>query len=44
VCEAGFTEIEREFVSKGVGSEVIMARRPAWSPTAKNIQLSDRKA
>jgi ubiquinone/menaquinone biosynthesis C-methylase UbiE len=28
VREAGFTEIEREFVSKGVGSEVIIARRP----------------
>ncbi len=28
VREAGFTKIEREFVSKGVGSEVIIARRP----------------
>lgn len=28
VREAGFTEIEREFVCKGVGSEVIIARRP----------------
>jgi ubiquinone/menaquinone biosynthesis C-methylase UbiE len=28
VREAGFTEIGREFVSKGVGSEVIIARRP----------------
>ena len=27
VREAGFTKIEREFVSKGVGSEVIIARR-----------------
>jgi hypothetical protein len=28
VREAGFTKIEREFVSKGVGSEVTIARRP----------------
>jgi ubiquinone/menaquinone biosynthesis C-methylase UbiE len=28
VREAGFTEVEREFVSKGVGSEVLIARRP----------------
>jgi hypothetical protein len=28
VREAGFTEIEREFVSKGLRPEVIIAKRP----------------
>jgi len=28
VCDAGFAEVEREFVSEGVGSEVVIAKRP----------------